>query len=218
MQVSETADVVSKYGRAKEMAYQMAKSAAQVKRDLENIFVGTAQAAAAGDASTARTMAGVQVQIDTSAIVYSGASDGSKPLIEADLVTCLQECYTNGADPSRVQVTPTNSVKVAAFASAAGRYRTFQNASAGDKTIVNVVNLYVSPFGEQKIEINRFLKAGNTLVFDPAMWSKATLRPWTRQPLAKTGDSNKQQLIGEFSLKHKNYKASGLVVEAVSGF
>lgn len=213
VQVSETADVVLTYGRAKEMAYQMAKSAAQVKRDLENAFVGTAQTAIAGDAATARQMAGVQAQIDVSTIVKSGASDGSKPLIEADLVTCLQDCYTNGADPSRIQVTPSNSVKIAAFASAAGRYRTFNNGSAGDKTIVNVVNLYVSPFGEQKIEINRFLKAGDTLVFDPAMWSKATLRPWTRQPLAKTGDSNKQQLVGEFSLKHKNYKASGMVRE-----
>jgi hypothetical protein len=67
----------------------------------------------------------------------------------------LQDCYTNGAEPNRIHVTPHNSVVVAGFAAAAGRYRTFQNGTGADKTIVNVVNLYVSPFGEQKIEINR---------------------------------------------------------------
>jgi uncharacterized protein YhfF len=98
---------------------------------------------------------------------------------------------------------------VAGFAAAAGRYRTFQNGTGGDKSIVNVVNLYVSPFGEQKVEINRFLAAGDTLVFEPDMWAKATLDPWTRVPLAKSGDYDRQMIIGEFSLKHKNYKASG---------
>jgi methyl coenzyme M reductase alpha subunit len=42
VQVSDRADIVSTYGRKKEFAYQMAKSAAQVKRDLENALVGTA--------------------------------------------------------------------------------------------------------------------------------------------------------------------------------
>jgi hypothetical protein len=36
--------------------------------------------------------------------------------------------------------------------------------------------------------------------------------------LAKTGDSTKAQLLGEFSLKHKNYFASAMIVEAASGF
>src|SRR6185437_4364694 len=64
VQVSGTTDAVSTYGRARESAYQLAKSAAALKRDLENAFVGTAQAAVAGSDSAARQMAGVQVQIN----------------------------------------------------------------------------------------------------------------------------------------------------------
>lgn len=224
VQVSGTADVVAVYGRAREMAYQMAKSAMQLKRDLENAYVGTAQALAVGSSGVARTMNGYQTQIDASTISRMGAATN---LSETVLLTVLQNCFTNGSDPSRIQVTPSNSLIVAAFAAASGRQRQIVNGG-DDKAIVNVVNLYVSPFGEQKVIVNRFLKAvgspsgstaGNTLVYDPEMWSKATLRPWTRETLAKTGDSTKQMIVGEFSLKHKNFKSSGIVVDnAASGF
>ncbi|UGA46802.1 DUF5309 domain-containing protein [Bradyrhizobium quebecense] len=213
VQVSGTLDRVSKYGRAKEMAYQMAKSAAALKRDLENAYVGTAQSASAGNAVTAATLAGYQLQIGAANITYMGAVT---PITEAKLLTNLQAVYTSGADPSIIQVTPANSLVVAAFASAAGRYRTISGAESKTTTLVNVVNLYVSPFGETKVVINRFLRAGNTLVYEPDMWKKATLRPWSRETLAKTGDSTKMMLLGEFSLKHKNYLGSGIVVEQVS--
>jgi hypothetical protein len=217
VQVSDRADVVSTYGRKREFAYQMAKSSAAVKRDFENSLVGNAQDKAAGNSTTASTLAGFQKQLDSTSIVYSGAGDGTKPLIEADLVTALQKAYVAGADPTRIHVTPSNSVVLAGFASAAGRYRTLQTGG-NDKAIVNVVNLYVSPFGEQKVEINRFQKAKNTLIFEPDMWAKATLRPWERKNLAKTGDSTKAMILGEFSLKHKNFFASAAVIEAASGF
>jgi hypothetical protein len=38
-----------------------------------------------------------------------------------------------------------------------------------------------------------------------------------RETLAKTGDSLRQQIVGEFSLKHKNFAASSLVVEGTTG-
>jgi len=216
IEVSDRADVVATYGRKREFAYQMAKTAAQVKRDREFVLVGQAGDKASGSKTVASTMAGVQMQLDSSTVIYTGASDGSKPLDEAHLVTALKTSFNNGAEPSRIMVTPDNSVVLAGFAAAAGRYRTIQGKDA--KTIVNVVNLYVSPFGEQKVEINRFLKAGNTFIYEPDQWTNVTLRPWAKKDLAKTGDATKAQLLGEFSLKHKNFKASAMVVEAASGF
>ena len=219
VQVSDRADVVSTYGRKKEFAYQMAKSAAQVKRDLEIAYIGLAGTKQAGDGtSNASTgpakMDSAQVQIASANIVRTVAN--GDPLTEAFLVQALQAAYVSGAEPSRIMVTPTNSVVLAGFAAAAGRYRTLSGSDA--KKLVNVVNLYVSPFGEQKVEINRWLKAGNTLVYEPDMWSKPTLRPWERKNLAKTGDSTKAMLLGEFSLKHKNSLGSGLIVQKTAGF
>lgn len=216
VQVSGTADTVAIHGRARESAYQLAKSASQLKRDLENALVGTAQSSAAGNASTARTMAGVQLQITAGNINYMGAATN---LSEAGLLIGLQAAYTAGAEPDTIFVTPSNSLLVAAFASATGRYRTIDTGSASKGTIVNVVNVYVSPFGQTKVMIDRFLKAKNTLIIDTSMWSLAVLRSWTREVLAKTGDSSKQMIVGEFSLKHKNFSASAATIDnATTGF
>jgi hypothetical protein len=215
--VSDTAETVTVYGRAKEMAYQMMKSSKSVKRDLELTLIGNAQTLVSGNSTTARQMNSAQQMVSAANISYAGAATN---LTEALLLTNLQAVFTSGADPTRAMVTPSNSVIIASFAQAAGRYRTIPGEKTGDTSgIVNVVNFYVSPFGEVKIEINRFIKAKNTLVYDPKQWTKCILRPWTREALAKTGDATKQMIISEQSLKHKNYLASGFIIDnATTGF
>jgi uncharacterized protein YhfF len=195
----------------------MAKSSAQVKRDLEHAFVGTQQTAVAGDASTARKLTSYQAQIDTGAnnTIFTGA--GPAALDETSVLAALQGSYTEGAEPSVVSVTPSNSLIVAAFAKASGRYRVINDDRDTNKKVVNAVDLYVSPFGTVKIILNRFQHAGDTLVYDPSMWVKTTLRAWFRETLAKTGDALKMQIVGEFGLKHKNKKASSLIVEGTTG-
>lgn len=209
IKIAETTDAVSTYGRAKETAYQLAKASAELKRDLENAFVGTKQTAVAGSSSTARKFAGFQAQVDSSLITLTGS--GATAPSEANFLTALQAMYTQGVDPSIAMVTPTDALIIADFAKASGRYREIQNDSKANKTLVNAVDLYVSPFGEVKIVLNRFLATGDSLIFDPPMWKQQTLRGWTRETLAKDGDYTKMMIVGEFSLKHKNYFASAIV-------
>jgi hypothetical protein len=219
IKVAETSNAIGTYGRAKESAYQLAKTAAQLKRDMEYAFVGSAQAkVAASTNATARKMAGFQAQLLNGGsavldvndfVLYTG---GSTTLpTEANLLSLLQHLFTYGADPSVIMVTPTNAMTVTDFAKASGRYRAM---NAGEKTITNVVDVYVSPFGEQKVVNNRFVKSTNTLVYEPDMWKKGTLRPWSRETLAKTGDNTQMMIVGEFSLKHKNFSGSGAIVQA----
>ena len=204
IKVSATSDVVKTYGRAKETAYQLAKAGEEVKRDLEHAMVGLDQAAVTGDASTARQFASALNQIDAG--VQNDA--GTAALTEAMILTLHQELYDNGSDPSVLMIKPADSLITAGFAAVAdSRSRDIRDS----KKVVNAVDIYVSPFGELRIVINRFIKATHALMFDPAMWSKAVLRPWTRTMLAKTGDNEMHMLVGEFSLKHKNYKASGTI-------
>jgi Family of unknown function (DUF5309) len=211
IKVSNTADAVSTYGRAKEAAYQMAKAAAEVKRDLEMTLVGNATQTAVAGASgvTARQMAGVTAQIAAGALTKTGAT--SNPITEALLLTNLQACYTNGAEPNTIMVTPADSLVIAGFAAATGRLRDLTDLSDNAQKIVNAVTVYVSPFGEQKVVLNRFLYQYETIIYDPMMWKLATLRPWTRETLAKTGDNLMMMIVGEFSLQHKNYLATGRI-------
>jgi hypothetical protein len=210
IKVSGSEDKAAQHGRAKESAYQMAKAAKEVKRDLEYGYVGTKQTAVAGDNSgpVARKFAGVQAMIDSTLLIHTGGS--STPMSETNLTTAHQALYAAGVDAKMLMVTPDDSQIVAAFAAAAGRYRTFSN-DADPKKIVNAVDLYVSPFGQIKVVLNRWLAAGDTLLIDTDMWKKVVFRNWFREVLAKTGDNTKQMIVGEFSLKHKNFFASALI-------
>lgn len=208
--VSETSDVVALYGRDKETAYQASKAATALKRDLEHAFVGTAQTKVAGSSAVARVMAGFQAMVHADLYTFTGGT--STVPTEAHLLATLQELYEEGADVTTIMATPTNARTFAAWATSTSRPRDMGES----KKIVNAVEVYVSPYGSQKIVLNRFLKAKDTLIYDPDMWKKLTLRPWSRTTLAKTGDSTTMMMVGEFSLKHKNQRSSAVIRESAS--
>lgn len=212
-----TADAVTTYGRAKELAYQMGLRSKEIKRDREYALVGVDQAAVNTNVATARKMASVSQQIDAT-LTYTVNSTGgalnsgvgsptAAPLREDIITTVSQAAYTAGADPSVLMVKPADAVIVAGF-QANSRTRYVEN---GDRKIVNAVDVYVSPFGDLKVVKNRFIKTTDALVYDPSMWKILVLRNWRRWELAKTGDSTNMQILGEFSNKHRNFKASGRV-------
>lgn len=208
-EVSGTNDAISKYGRGKESAREAGKAAAALKLDLEYAFIGTGQTEVAPTDNTSnRVFAGVQAQIDSGNIIHTGGT--STVMSEANYLDALQAAYTVGADPSITLVTPANSRVVAGWTNSAGRSRVFNDDST---KLVNCVNLYVSPFGQEKIVLSRHLKAGDTLIFEPAMWKRVALqsRNWFRETLAKTGDKLSMMIVGEFSLKHMHQKASAMV-------
>ena len=210
-EVSGTNDAITKYGRGKESAREASKSAAVLKLDLEYAMTGTGQTMVnPSDNATNRQFAGVQAQVDTGNIIKTGAP--ATKISEANYLDALQALYNAGGDASITLVTPTNSRTFASFTGASGRSRVIND---GSKTIVNAVNLYVSPFGEEKIVLSRYLKSGDTFIFDPAMWKRVYLqgRNWFRETLAKTGDNIRMMIVGEFSLKHMHQKASALVRE-----
>lgn len=208
IKVAGSVDSIDHYGRAKESAYQLSKKSAELKRDLEYALVGSKQTAVTGDSVTARQFAGMQAQIDAGNLVKTGGA--STAISETNLLTALQTLYTNGVEADILMVTPTDALTVANFAASSGRTRQIQNGST-DKTIVNRVDLYVSPFGEVGVQLNRFLAAGDSLVYSADMWKLIVFRNWFRETLAKTGDNVKMMIVGEFSLKHKNYKASAVI-------
>ena len=209
-QVTGTNDAVSKYGRDKESAREAAKASAVLKLDLEAAYTLNDVAQVAGSNAVARVFNGVQRQIDAANIIKTGAP--TTLISEAKYLDALQQVYNTGGDPTITLVTPINSRTFAGFTGSAGRSRVINDDS---KKIVNAVNLYVSPFGEEKIVLSRYMKGGDTLMFDPSMWKRVYLngRNWFRETLAKTGDNLKQMIVGEFSLKQLHQQASVMVRE-----
>lgn len=197
-QVSATADAIGTYGRAKETAHQLAKALKEIKRDAEYALVGVDQASVSGSGGTARQMASVINQIATD-VALGGAA-----LTEAALLDAGETAYNNGSDVNTLMIKPADAQIVSGFAGAAGRNREI----AQGKTLVNAIDLYVSPYGEYRVVLNRHQKADTALLIDPSMFKTCTLRPFTRTLLAKNGDSDRHMIVGEMSVKHMNYADS----------
>lgn len=220
--VTGTQQAVDKAGRANELTYQMVKRGRELKRDMETILVGTNQAKVTGSAGIARKTASVLSWIKTNN--SSGAGGGAAPVTadgaatrtdgtqraftEALLKPVLKSIWEAGGDPSMIMVGGFNKQ---AFSTFTGR-STPQEMSK-DKKIVNAVDFYESDFGKQKIVPNRFMRARDAIVFDMEYWGLAYLRNMNTVELAKTGDSERKQIICEYCLVSKNEAASGIVAD-----
>ena len=204
VQTSGTTEATEQYGRSSEIQRAIAMKGKEILRDIEHSFVGALQAGTAGNSTTARQLKSAQNQIDSSTTNTAGSN---RTFTETLLLDVLQKVYTAGGEPNQVQVTPSHSLVVAGFAASSGRNRDF---GTGDK-ISNVVNIYVSPFGEVSLVVNRFLAPNTCLVLDTEYWSRAVLRPMTTTTLALVGDSQKRQMLTEQTLVCQAPKASGLI-------
>ena len=226
VQIAGTLEAVDKAGRKSEKAYQLAKASSEVKRDMELTLLSN-QVAAAGNSSTARTLGGLQAWLATNGDFgtsgVAGASgttartDGTdRTFTEAILKTVVKEVYTAGGNPKVLMVNPAHKQTVSAFAGiAAQRYMAPSNEAT---TIIGAADVYLSDFGTMSVVPNRFMNATNAcdetaFVIDPDMLAVAYLRPFATNELAKTGDSEKTQLICEATLEVKNEGAHGIIAD-----
>ena len=221
--LSATEEIVNKAGRKSELAYQLAKKGAELKRDMELVMVQS-QVASAGSTSAARTtgsvLAFIKTNTDTtgtdpsySTLPNSLRTDGTvRAFTETILKNVIQKTWTSGGTPKILMTGPVNKQRVSGFAGiAATRY----NIEGGAKpaTIVGAADVYVSDFGNVTVVANRFQRERDALVLDPEYASVAYLRPFQQIELAKTGDAEKRLLIVEYGLKITSENAHGLAAD-----
>ena len=225
VKVSGTLETVNKAGRKSEKAYQLAKASAEIKRDMEAILLSN-QVASAGDATTARTLGGLQAWLATN---YSGGTSGTagasgttarvtgtdRAFTQTILNTVIQSAYVAGGSPTILMVTPAQKVVASTFAGIATRYKDIpSNVQA---SIIAAADVFVSDFGTISIVPNRFIPNSDSddvaFLLDPEMASVAYLRPFQTNELAKTGDADVTQLLVEYTLEVKNEAAHGIIAD-----
>jgi len=222
-QVSGTQQAVEHAGRDNEMAYQEMLKGLELKRDMESILVGTNQAKNAGNSSTARLTASVLSWIksntsrgatgaDPSAADGTGTrTDGAqRAFTEANLKTVLQSIWNNGGKPDTIMTGGFNKQVFSAFT---GRATPIEETKR--KKITASVDAYESDFGTLKVVANRFSRPRDVLILQMEMWALAYLngRKMVSVPLAKTGDSERKEVLSEYALEARNEKASGGVFD-----
>jgi hypothetical protein len=225
--ISGTLESVDKAGRRSELAYQMAKKSAEIKRDMETTILAN-QAAAAGDTSNARKTGALLAFLKTNTNEGTGGGDPSYTTVpnaartdatttnlrsfsETLLKDVIQKVWTEGGNPSIVMAGPVNKQNLSKMAGI-GATR-FNVTGARPSTIIGAADIYVSDFGNVSIVPNRFQRERDVFVLDPEYASVAYLRPFQTVELAKTGDAEKRMLLVEWGLKIQNEKAHGAVYD-----
>jgi len=225
--ITGTLQAVDKAGRKSELAYQLSKASSEIKRDMEHILLSNQTAANGTAGSTARTLGGLQAWLNSNFDGGSGGTAGNlgttarvggtdRTFTETILKTVIKEVYESGGTPKILMVNPGHKQTVSAFAGiAAQRYMAPSDAPT---TIIGAADIYLSDFGSVSVVPNRFMNANNdcndvAFVLDPEYAAVAFLRPFQTNELAKTGDSEKTQLLCEYTLEVRNQAAHGIAAD-----
>lgn len=225
--VTGTLEAVDKAGRKSEKAYQLAKASSEIKRDMEFTFLSNTVQSNGTAGSTARVLGGLQTWLATNGDFGSGGSAGAsgttartngtnRTFTETELKTVIKEVFESGGSPKILMVTPAHKQTVSAFAGiAAQRYMAPSDAPT---TIIGAADIYLSDFGSVSVVPNRFMVSGNSanevaFVLDPEYAAVAYLRPFFTNELAKNGDSDRTQLLVEYTLEVKNESAHGIIAD-----
>lgn len=221
--VSGTQRKVEHAGRADELDYQLTLKGKELKRDMETILLAN-QKKATGAPGTPRGLGAVLSWIFTNT---SKGATGSDPLAadgtstrtdgtmraftEALLKGVLQSAWVNGGDPDTIMVGGFNKQMFSGFT---GRSTPMEESKS--RKIVAAVDVYASDFGNLKVVPNRFQRSRDVLILQMDMWALATLRSMEATPLAKTGDSDRKQILSEYTLVSRNEKAGGGIFDVTS--
>jgi hypothetical protein len=229
--VAGTTNAVSTAGRKQELAYQITKRSAEIKRDIEKNALDNV-GAVAGNSTTAPktgTMGATIGSIDgtnvsmgatgtnpTDALLFTDPrNDGTqRAATEALLKVVLSGVWVNGGSPDTIMVGPFNKSVFSGFAGIATK--TYFQEAARPAAIIGSADVYVGEFGTYSIVPNRFQRDRDAWVLDFEYIDIVYLRPFRVEELAKTGDAEKRMLLAEWGLKVKTDFSQGLLADLLT--
>ena len=199
-----TAPYQDRWGMTDQMQYESAKSIPEMMRLIERTLQYGKRAA--GSTTTPRMMGGYQEFITTNKA--SGANMSVSSLIPGIIEDAVELIYNaGGAGDFLAIVNPATyqKIKNAYDSSSYVRYAPEQNRFG------TLVDRIVTPFGDVSFVIDRWQLSNLIPILKLDNVGMLTLRPWQVEDLAKTGDAEKKQLVGEYTFCLKLQKSHALL-------
>lgn len=204
-------DATSRYGISDTFNYQLMKAlgglgggrgqrgrAGDLMIDLENTFFKGERIARTSSAAGA--MGGAKAFIKTNTLDLGG-----DPLSEDVLIDMIQECWYRGGKPRTVMMGAFNKRLVNSW------YRDELVRERSDRTGGLLIHTLETDFGTVDFMLNRHCPPDEVYILEKDYVGWITLRNWTVEKLAKTGDYERSQVIGEFGFVLKNEQAHALI-------
>jgi hypothetical protein len=227
--IPDTDQGLDKAGRAREIGYQVLKTAKEQKLDIEAALFDN-NAKAVGDSTTPRELAGVPSWVITNTNIQNGTlatGDGSDAYTPGVTPTAfsqtkfddvMQKIWTSGGKPDTVYLDAVNMNLALAFE---GNNNQRSTIKAESEKVIKHMDVYVTPWGTVEFVPSREIVSqpsaadpGNyVFVAQDDMWKVAVLRPTKNVPLAKTGDNTKRQVTTELTLCAANEKSSAAIYD-----
>ena len=199
-----TAPYQDRWGMTDQMQYESAKSIPEMMRLIERTLQYGKRSA--GSTTTPRMMGGYQEFITTNKA--SGANMSVSSLIPGIIEDAVELIYNaGGAGDFLAIVNPATyqKIKNAYDSSSYVRYAPEQNRFG------TLVDRIVTPFGDVSFVIDRWQLSNLIPILKLDNVGMLTLRPWQVEDLAKTGDAEKKQLVGEYTFCLKLEKSHALL-------
>jgi len=215
---------LDKAGRDKTMAYQIVKVLKEHKLDIEKALFAS-QARVAGGNSSERYLAGLPAWLYTNTFIGSGGSDATgdgtntrtdgtqTAFTQANFNTVMQSAWENGGEPTTVYLSAFQMDVAQGFT---GNNSQRSMIQASENTVSDYMSVYQTPWGRVKFIPSRENRGRDVFIIQDDMWKVATKRPTKQEPLAKTGDSDRTQVVTELTLVSCNEAASGGVFDATT--
>lgn len=190
IKVARTQNQISQYGIGREFDYQANKVIPGLMRQMELMVLRNA-IIAAGSASTPRVMGGIPAFLTTNST--SGAT-----LSRAKFEAATKLAFADGGvGPWFAPLSATNYERIRKFLENTGFLRVSQDEKVVGMAQPDVIR---TAFGDVYPILDRWADDSNIYLVDIKHVGMLTLQPFTQEPLAKTGDTERGQVIGEFTL------------------
>ena len=222
--VPDTDEGLDRVSKNKQIAYQTLLIAKEQKLDIEKALFDN-NAKVAGNATTARELAGAPAWMTTN-VNFVSASSGANPngtgsnartdsgaptaFTQAKFDTVMQSIWEEGGKPDTVYLSAFQMNVALGFT---GNNNQRSSVQAGDERVVKSLAVYVTPWGTVEFMPSRENRSRDVFIMQDNMWEVAMLRPTKNVALAKTGDNTTRQVVTELTLVCKNEAASGIIAD-----
>lgn len=219
--ITGTQDAVNTAGRSSEIAYQKAKTLAELKLDMEASVMQNNAAVAGNDTTARKAMsletgiytavshgAGGSTTAHTSGAATAAPTDGTqRAFTETLLKGVLATCFTNAGSRmgKLLFLGATQKQTFSGFAGIAQQRRDVKGKEQA--VVIGAADGYVSDYGTLTVIPNIHMRNRTAIGINPEYVRIAYLRPFQTKPLGKTGDSEKYECLVEWTLELGNEKA-----------
>lgn len=200
LSISGTLEKITQYGMSNEFDYQSLKAIPSIMRKFEKALFHSIRDI--GTVSRPRSMGGLPTFMGSNTVAAGNT------IAKSDLDLVMEYIYSDGGNPDLFVCNPGVAADLKGLIDSSSYVKlNYENIQIGMSPIQRVVTQY----GALQIIMDRWCPLDQAYILDSSKIGIYSLRPFFWEEMAKTGDSHKAELKGEFTLIVANNEAHGTI-------